>query len=348
MWTTSSVGSDCNGQSHDEIGSTKAASPAPSTRRSVAADNYAKNARPFKPCTLTRGGEKGSVLKQRLASAFIGIPLGLLLVWVGGLPLHLAALTLTALGAWELTKAMRRRRIAVLREIALLCPLALLMALPLMGGDATNFFRLWVILLLVALFASLTAHIFWHSSTPAEGMPMGWRIQSVGATVLSVLYLSLFAFPLLLRQLRGHDGSELGRDVLLLSLAILWATDATAYFVGTRWGKRPIAPQISPGKTWEGSLAGIVGGVLAGAFTTALLPFLPNGTVLTFRQVVPMAVVVSAVGQIGDLCESVLKRDLGIKDFSGLIPGHGGILDRFDSLLLAMPFVYFWALWQGR
>ena len=61
-----------------------------------------------------------------------------------------------------------------------------------------------------------------------------------------------------------------------------------------------------------------------------------------------MAGVVSVVGQIGDLCGGVLKRDLGIKDFSGLIPGHGGILDRFDSLLLAAPFVYFWALWQGR
>jgi phosphatidate cytidylyltransferase len=61
-----------------------------------------------------------------------------------------------------------------------------------------------------------------------------------------------------------------------------------------------------------------------------------------------MAVVVSVVGQIGDLCESVLKRDLGIKDFSGLIPGHGGVLDRFDSLLITAPLVYFWALWQGR
>jgi CDP-diglyceride synthetase len=288
------------------------------------------------------------VLRQRLASAFIGVPLGLLLVWVGGLPLHLAVLILTALGAWELTKAMRRRRIAVLREIVLACPLALLMALPLMGGDADNFFRLWVIGLFVALFASLVGHILWRSPTPAEGMPMGWRIQSIGATVLSVLYLSLFAFPLLLRELKGRDGSELGRDALFLLLAILWATDATAYFVGTKLGRHPIVPQVSPGKTWEGSLAGIVGGVLAGAFITALLPFLPNGTVLTFRQVVPMAVVVSIVGQIGDLCESVLKRDLGIKDFSGLIPGHGGVLDRFDSLLITAPLVYFWALWQGR
>jgi len=288
------------------------------------------------------------VLRQRLASALVGIPLALLLVWVGGLPLHLTVVALTALGARELTNAMRQRHIAVLREIVLACPLALLSALPFTGGDADNFFRLWVIGLFVALFASLTVHILWRSPTPAEGMPIGWRIQSVGATVLSVLYLSLFAFPLLLRELKGRDGSELGRDALFLLLAILWATDATAYFVGTKLGRHPIVPQISPGKTWEGSLAGIVGGVLAGAFITALLPFLPNGTVLTFRQVVPMAVVVSVVGQIGDLCESVLKRDLGIKDFSGLIPGHGGVLDRFDSLLITAPLVYFWALWQGR
>lgn len=288
------------------------------------------------------------MLRERLVSALVGIPLALLLVWVGKLPLLLLVVTLTALGAWELTSAMRQRRIAVLWGITLLCPIALLMALPFTEGDAGNFFRLWVIGLFVALFSSLTVHILWLPPTSDEGMPMGWRIQSVGATILSVLYLSLFAFPLLLRELKGRDGNELGRDVLLLLLAILWATDATAYFVGMRWGKRPIVPQVSPGKTWEGALAGVVGGTLAGILATILLPSLPNGTSLPLGQTAVLAVFVSVVGQIGDLCESVLKRDLGIKDFSGLIPGHGGVLDRFDSLLITAPFVYFWALGQGR
>jgi phosphatidate cytidylyltransferase len=150
--------------------------------------------------------------------------------------------------------------------------------------------------------------------------------------VFSALYISMFAFPLLLRHWSAQ-GEGAGRAIVLTLLATVWGTDATAYFVGTHMGKHPIAPQVSPGKTVEGALSGIAGGVVAAVLCWWVL------SAFKAAPSVPLPTV-------GDLGKSVLKRDLGIKDFGALIPGHGGVLDRFDSLLITAPLVYFTALWR--
>ncbi len=121
---------------------------------------------------------------------------------------------------------------------------------------------------------------------------------------------------------------------LMLHIAVcVWATDTFAYLVGRAIGKHKLAPSLSPGKTWEGSLGGLIGATLSGiAFSAWIHQPLALG--------ISLGVLAGTVGQIGDLFESALKRERGIKDFGRLLPGHGGVLDRFDSLLFVTPLAY--------
>jgi phosphatidate cytidylyltransferase len=121
----------------------------------------------------------------------------------------------------------------------------------------------------------------------------------------------------------------------LLALAVAWIADTAAYFAGRRWGRRKLAPSISPGKTTEGALGGLIFG--ASAMTAGgrwVFPETPSMTLLG------VSAVVVAAGMIGDLFESLVKRSAGVKDSSNLIPGHGGVLDRIDSWLFAGPMFY--------
>jgi phosphatidate cytidylyltransferase len=131
-------------------------------------------------------------------------------------------------------------------------------------------------------------------------------------------------------------GTALGGPILLLfALAIIWASDTLAYFTGRAIGKHPLAPHISPKKTWEGSIAGMLGSLLiAYAFHFWLTISLPH--------LFAMAVLGNIAGQMGDLLESAWKRSAGVKDSGGLLPGHGGILDRIDALILCIPVIWYY------
>lgn len=282
------------------------------------------------------------MVRWRLLSAAVGIPVGVALVWVGGVPFAVAVWALAAMGLWELAQGLRQRDIVVLKEIAFPCTLAWLVGAHRAHDAPAALFHLWVGMAALTLFGSMTAHIFWRRGEP---VPAGWRLHSIAATVFSALYISMFAFPLLLRHWSAQ-GEGAGRAIVLTLLATVWGTDATAFFVGTHMGKHPIAPQVSPGKTVEGALSGIAGGVVAAVLCWWVLSAFKAAPSVPLPTVALFAVVVSAVGQLGDLGKSVLKRDLGIKDFGALIPGHGGVLDRFDSLLITAPLVYFAALWR--
>jgi phosphatidate cytidylyltransferase len=122
---------------------------------------------------------------------------------------------------------------------------------------------------------------------------------------------------------------------LLFAFLLCWAGDSAAFYIGKNFGRRKLAPVISPGKTWEGAVASVVGGVLVGAlYAYYLIPAAPLAVVLT------IAVLGNIAGQIGDLVESAYKRWGGVKDSGSSLPGHGGWLDRIDSSLLSVPVVY--------
>jgi phosphatidate cytidylyltransferase len=165
-------------------------------------------------------------------------------------------------------------------------------------------------------------------------------VEALPAAGISASGLLLVAFPLTF-ALRLHGLSEEGPRLLLFALTIVWAGDSVAYFVGRAIGKHPLAPHLSPKKTWEGTVASLVGSLLVGIlFARWLSAPLPH--------LLAMAGAGNIGGQAGDLLESAYKRSAGVKDSGGLLPGHGGVLDRIDGLILAIPVVwYYWTLFYS-
>jgi phosphatidate cytidylyltransferase len=162
-------------------------------------------------------------------------------------------------------------------------------------------------------------------------------VESLAAAGISSSALLLVAFPLSF-AVTLHGVSRIGPKLLLFALVITWAGDTVAYFVGRAIGKHPFAPILSPKKTWEGAVGGFAGSLLVGvAFS--------KWTGIPMGQMLAMAAVGNVAGQVGDLLESAYKRSAGVKDSGTLLPGHGGILDRIDALILAIPVVcYYWIL----
>jgi phosphatidate cytidylyltransferase len=159
-------------------------------------------------------------------------------------------------------------------------------------------------------------------------------VESLPAAGISSSALLLVAFPLSY-AVPLHGLPRVGPSLLLFALVITWSADTAAYFAGRAFGKHPLAPHISPKKTWEGSVASMIGSLLvAYAFSYWIKMPLPH--------LFAMAVLGNIAGQMGDLLESAYKRSAGVKDSGGLLPGHGGVLDRIDALILCIPVIWYY------
>lgn len=182
-----------------------------------------------------------------------------------------------------------------------------------------------VFFLFVLGIAALT---LWTRRPLVEGLP---------AAGVSASGLVLVAFPLSY-AVRLHGYGYAGPWLLLFALVITWVGDTAAYFVGRAIGRHPFAPHLSPKKTWEGAIASLVAALAVGALFARWI-FAPMPHLLA------MAAVGNVAGQVGDLLESAYKRSAGVKDSGSLLPGHGGVLDRIDALILTIPVVwYYWIL----
>jgi phosphatidate cytidylyltransferase len=160
-------------------------------------------------------------------------------------------------------------------------------------------------------------------------------VEALPSAGISSSALLLVAFPLSY-AVRLHAMGREGPRHLLFVLVIIWASDTVAYFVGRAVGRHPMAPKLSPNKTWEGAIAGFAGSI---AVTFAFA----NWLTVPFTLLLGAAAIGNIAGQVGDLLESGYKRSAGVKDSGALLPGHGGILDRIDALILAIPVVwYYW------
>ncbi len=194
----------------------------------------------------------------------------------------------------------------------------------------------WEILIGLGLFVLFALVVL------ALKQPLDQAAKSIAFSILGVVYLYLFAFWVLIRQLpavRGYDYASGGHWMASLFL-IVWSCDTAAYFGGKGLGRHQLAPVISPNKTKEGAAFGLLGAIFAAVVIHYL--FFAN---LRLTDLLVIALLVAILGQIGDLFESLLKRSARLKDTSTLIPGHGGVLDRFDSLLFVSPWVYLYLKW---
>ena len=169
-----------------------------------------------------------------------------------------------------------------------------------------------------------------------RGAPFDKMIASVGATILGVLYIPLLGSHLI--SMRVGFNPTLSAHLLSFFFLVLMGADAGAYYFGRAFGKHKLAPSISPNKTWEGAVGGLVA-----ALAMATLAHFWFFRELPLKFALPLAAVMTVVGVFGDLAESALKRGAGAKDAANILPGHGGMLDRLDSLLFNAPLIYYFA-----
>jgi len=273
------------------------------------------------------------MLAQRVATALVGVPVILGLIVLGGVPYSLAVAAILVLAALEFFAATDPERSPQQRGGLLRLleqrPTALLgaAAVGLLVAAAHNGADWWTGALVLALFLTFLALIL--QGDVHTGL-RDWLWGTGGLVYVGFLGSHL----VLLRQLDDEG------QWVMLAVFGTWATDTAAYFVGRALGRVHIAPAISPGKTLEGSLAG-----LAGGFASVLFLNWVTGLRVGAADIIPIALLLPIAAEIGDLAESLLKRGAGVKDTSALVPGHGGFLDRLDSILFTAPLVYYLVIW---
>jgi phosphatidate cytidylyltransferase len=260
-----------------------------------------------------------SNLAIRALSAAVFVPTVLLLVYSGDWRLLLLVLLIVGRGSWEFHHMARQAGRSSSPYLGPALSVALCLQLYLWGPQ-----QLPLAITAMALVAFAAALL-----GGTEGYT-GHALRTLG----SVIYLGLLgSAPLLIVRAAGPGRGQEASVLLALLFVCIWLTDAMAFLVGRRFGRRKLAPGISPAKTVVGFVAGLVGGLIP----LALHDLLPSVGPL---QLLGLLLVASLGGQLGDLVESAIKRDLGVKDAPALIPGHGGALDRFDSYLFAFPLAY--------
>jgi phosphatidate cytidylyltransferase len=204
------------------------------------------------------------------------------------------------------------------------------------GGLVAWSVHAWI-LLLVLLAGSLGGAVFLRG-------PSGDPLPAVATTLFGALYLGVpLSFAVHIRAFPAvSDGSAgwPGAFLVIFPLTVAWLGDTGAYFAGHRFGRRKLLPSVSPAKTVEGAIGGLAGSIVgAAAFSMVLL--LPAGVPLEPLPAMVLGGILGAGAQLGDLAESLLKREAGVKDSGTVFPGHGGVLDRFDGIFIALPLTYF-------
>jgi phosphatidate cytidylyltransferase len=271
-----------------------------------------------------------SELTRRIIFALIAAPASIGVVYLGDWALATVLSLLAAFAAWEFFRMARETGVLPLEPAGI----ALAALLPI----AVHAQRLGVYTLSLTAIVALILVMF--ASTIWLRGPSGKPLSSVAVTAFGVLYAGQLSY---VYAVRYHDyavGAVAGTALVFLPVLLTWTTDVGAYAFGRTFGKKKLIPSVSPGKTVEGAMGGlgltIVICLLYVRFI--LMPYAQLG--LTMQGAVLFAIVVSVAAQTGDLAESLLKREAGVKDSSRILPGHGGILDRFDSLLFVMPISY--------
>jgi len=283
------------------------------------------------------------MLPVRVATAIVGVPIIIALICWGGAGFSVAVGVILVIAALEFYAAVDPApRNTSLAEN----PLAAIAQRPLPRLLNQRPLGLLGAALVALLVAGAHNGVDWWTGALALAtvLPLIWLIARGEtqrglndwlATVGGVLYVGWLGSYLVLLRLLDQDGQW-----VFLAIFATFANDTGAYFVGMAVGRTPLAPRVSPGKT----VAGALGGLVCGAAAVPLLSY-ALGLDVGVGPLVPLAVLVPVAAQLGDLAESLLKRSTGVKDAGALVPGHGGLLDRLDSLLFVVPMVYYYAIW---
>ena len=266
---------------------------------------------------------------KRILTAIVALPILLYTVW-SDTPYYFAALTGIAIliGLYEFYA------LASKFEIASQITLGYAAGLAIVSCFAFNRPVLIAAVISGLVLVSLSIAVF-HAGD------MSKSLMTVSVTLLGVLYVALLAGSLVgVRMLEDGQTPKLAAKLLTAFFAMVMMTDTGAYYTGRAIGRHKLAPRVSPGKTIEGSVGGFIAAAIAGVVCREV--FFPE---IPLLHVIALGVIIGIVGPIGDLAESMLKRGAGVKDSGVIFPGHGGMLDRIDSLLFCAPVIYYYSQW---
>jgi phosphatidate cytidylyltransferase len=255
------------------------------------------------------------MLWVRVVTGLIGAPILVGLIWLGYWPFAVAVIALSLVALLEFYAPWPRKNIYPVAWLGVLFGLTF----PVMVAAGS---RQVIMVFMAALVASVLIWQIFTARRARAGI-------DAGVTVLGSLYAGLFPSFLILTYSLPN-----GRHIILAAVVAVWACDMAAFFLGKAFGRHKLAPEISPGKTIEGAAAGAIAALIAGVFFASI-------GWLTWPKGIFLGITVALLAQLGDLVASMLKREVGIKDFGRILPGHGGVLDRFDGLFFAAPFIYF-------
>jgi len=271
-------------------------------------------------------------MKQRVASALIGIPLLLAFVWFEVSDFPLLALLVALIVSLGVVEVDRMASLTGARPL-------------------TVFSVVWCLLFVANAYLDANYDVGYLAPSllaSAVILPLIWlRLRSANLlllswswTVLGILYVGwMLSHYVSMRELHH------GREWVILVLFTTFACDTTALFVGRAFGRRLLAPAVSPGKTWEGAIGGFAAAAAAGLALYSILDAAGVALPCSHYQALAVGCLIGVLAQVGDLFESLLKRVAGVKDSGSLIPGHGGMLDRADSLVFTGVIIYYYVLW---
>jgi phosphatidate cytidylyltransferase len=273
--------------------------------------------------------QKGlSNFATRMIINAIGIPAILLLIKTGGIPFTVLIETIAVIGLWEFYNLMQQKNLKPWR----------------LGGILTGITWIAVAFYSPALLFPLIVLIILMYLGIVLFKGIANAAANIAVTALGFLYIPfMLSLLVVLREIPkqlGGDYNE-GSQLVMLVFVSIWICDSLAFVFGKWLGRKKIAPTISPGKSWAGCIAGLIGAII-----TVLIFYYLNWkpVYLTLTDLLVIGIIAGIFGQAGDFIESVFKRDVGVKDSSAFLLGHGGVLDRFDSFLFAPGFVYLYLL----
>ncbi|KAB3531347.1 phosphatidate cytidylyltransferase [Alkaliphilus serpentinus] len=251
---------------------------------------------------------------KRIISGVLGIPILITVVWYGGYLLYLSLLIVSLIGIHEFYIAFKSKNIHPIRWIGYIITLIILSDFYFSGTQGRILFLLVATTLLISIILLINNK---------------YNIIDGAVTLYGIIYVGIFLGHIILISNSDKEA------YIWLAFITAWASDTFAYFAGNFFGKRKLCPTISPKKTVEGAIGGGLGSMLS----CGIFGYLVIGE--NILAIIIIGLIGSIFSMLGDLTASIIKRHIGIKDYGNLIPGHGGILDRFDSILFTAPFVYY-------
>ncbi|PIV52929.1 MAG: hypothetical protein COS17_06520 [Elusimicrobia bacterium CG02_land_8_20_14_3_00_37_13] len=273
------------------------------------------------------------MILPRLITAIIGIPLVLLSIWFGGIPYLILIMAIVVYGIKEYQYIVQKANYDVQIVTSYIFGILMLFSVYLNGTKIGNALvnqgtALLINIMLIVVFLYEIIRCYHPKSSPKGAT------GRIGVTLAGVFFISwTLGHLLLIRDIRPY-----GCNYTYYLFLLIWSADTFAYAFGSRFGKNRLSEKVSYKKTVEGTIAGLMGGIISGIVLKIILSLKE----ISFSEVIFLSLGIVVIDSISDLAESLLKRDAGLKDTDMLLPGHGGILDRFDSFLFSAPIFYYY------